>query len=91
MKTLTKREKAILHSRFGLNGGQPKKLEETRKKLRLTDERVRQIQNAALGKLRRRMAQLAKYATARRAGHRAQPNPNACHAIPPQQLGAKTP
>lgn len=53
--TLTHREQAVLHSRFGLNGHDPKNLEETGKELNITDERVRQIQNGAFVKLRRRL------------------------------------
>ena len=53
--TLTRREKAVLYSRFGLNGHDPKNLEEVGKELNITDERVRQIQNAAFARLRRRI------------------------------------
>ena len=53
--TLTRREQAVLYSRFGLNGHDPKNLEEVGKELNITDERVRQIQNAAFVKLRRRL------------------------------------
>jgi RNA polymerase primary sigma factor len=53
--TLTRREQAVLYSRFGLNGHDPKNLEEIGKELNITDERVRQIQSAAFVKLRRRI------------------------------------
>jgi DNA-directed RNA polymerase sigma subunit (sigma70/sigma32) len=53
--TLTRREKAVLRSRFGLHGKSPKNLKEIGNELCITDERVRQIQNAALKKLRRRL------------------------------------
>jgi len=53
--TLTRREKAVLYSRFGLNGHDPKNLEEVGKEFHITDERVRQIQSAAFVKLRRRI------------------------------------
>lgn len=53
--TLNRREQAVLYSRFGLNGNDPKNLEEVGKELNITDERVRQIQNAAFVKLRRRL------------------------------------
>jgi RNA polymerase primary sigma factor len=56
--TLTRREKAVLYARFGLNGNDPKYLEEVGKELNITDERVRQIQNAAFVKLRRRIKNL---------------------------------
>jgi RNA polymerase primary sigma factor len=55
IETLTGREKAVLYSRFGLNGLDPKNLEEVGKELNITDERVRQIQSAAFVKLRRRL------------------------------------
>jgi RNA polymerase primary sigma factor len=55
IETLTGREKAVLYSRFGLNGHDPKNLEEVGKELNITDEWVRQIQSAALVKLRRRI------------------------------------
>ena len=55
IETLNGREKAVLYSRFGLNGHDPKNLEEVGKELNITDERVRQIQSAALVKLRRRI------------------------------------
>ena len=53
--TLTRREQAVLYSRFGLNGHDPKNLEEVGKELNITDERVRQIQKAAFVKLRHRI------------------------------------
>jgi RNA polymerase primary sigma factor len=38
--------------RFGLDGSKPKTLEEVGRKFKVTRERVRQIQNIALTKLR---------------------------------------
>jgi len=61
--TLTRQETAVLHSRFGLDGHEPKNLEQTGQELNLTDERVRQIQNVALVKLRRRINQLEQRPT----------------------------
>ena len=58
MGTLTAREQAVLYSRFGLNGHDPKNLEEVGKELNISDERVRQIQNMAFTKLRRRIKKL---------------------------------
>jgi RNA polymerase primary sigma factor len=55
LATLPRREQAVLFSRFGLNGHDPKNLEAVGKELNITDERVRQIQNAAFVKLRRRL------------------------------------
>ncbi len=53
VKTLDPREATILRSRFGLDGGPQKTLEEVGKKFSVTRERVRQIQNIALQKLRK--------------------------------------
>ncbi|HUK81837.1 MAG TPA: RNA polymerase sigma factor RpoD/SigA [Verrucomicrobiae bacterium] len=52
---LDAREADILTMRFGLDGNKPRTLEEVGKKFRVTRERVRQIQNIALTKLRRIM------------------------------------
>jgi len=52
---LDPREAEILTMRFGLDGSKPKTLEEVGKKFKVTRERVRQIQNIALTKLRRLM------------------------------------
>ena len=43
-------------SRFGLDGGKPKTLEEVGKKFGVTRERIRQLQNIALSKLRRALS-----------------------------------
>jgi RNA polymerase primary sigma factor len=51
--TLEPREAAILRYRFGLDGGGEKTLEEVGAKFGVTRERVRQIQNLALAKLRK--------------------------------------
>ena len=50
---LDDREKKIIFSRFGLDGGKAKTLEEVGKKFGVTRERIRQLQNIALMKLRR--------------------------------------
>jgi len=50
---LDPREADILTLRFGLDGNRSKTLEEVGKKFKVTRERVRQIQNIALTKLRR--------------------------------------
>lgn len=50
---LDDREATILRYRFGLDGGSEKTLEEVGQKFGVTRERVRQIQNIALNKLRR--------------------------------------
>ena len=50
---LDAREKKIISQRFGLDGGNPKTLEDVGKDLGVTRERIRQLQNIALAKLRR--------------------------------------
>jgi RNA polymerase primary sigma factor len=58
VKTLDEREATILRYRFGLDGGSEKTLEEVGVKFGVTRERVRQIQNIALNKLRRMIEKL---------------------------------
>ena len=58
VKTLDPREETILRFRFGLDGGTEKTLEEVGKKFGVTRERVRQIQNIALRKLRKMIEKL---------------------------------
>ena len=58
VKTLDPREGTILRYRFGLDGGTEKTLEEVGEKFGVTRERVRQIQNIALNKLRRMIERL---------------------------------
>lgn len=53
VKHLDEREATILRYRFGLNGGSERTLEEVGEKFGVTRERVRQIQNLALRKLRK--------------------------------------
>jgi len=57
LKVLDAREKKIVFQRFGLDGGKPRTLEEVGKKLGVTRERIRQVQNVALSKLRRALSQ----------------------------------
>jgi RNA polymerase nonessential primary-like sigma factor len=52
---LTYREKEVLEGRFGLHDREPETLEVLSDRLGLTRERVRQIQNEALHKLKREM------------------------------------
>ncbi len=59
VKTLDQREEVILSGRFGLNG-ETKTLQEIGETLGVTRERVRQIQNAALAKLRGRIERLER-------------------------------
>jgi RNA polymerase primary sigma factor len=53
---LDSREKKIISQRFGLDGGKPKTLEDVGKNLGVTRERIRQLQNIALAKLRRALS-----------------------------------
>lgn len=50
---LDERERRIINSRFGLDGQKPKTLEEVGEKFGVTRERIRQLQNIALHKLRK--------------------------------------
>jgi RNA polymerase nonessential primary-like sigma factor len=56
IEALTLREKEVLEGRFGLHDREPETLEVLSDRLGLTRERVRQIQNEALLKLKRHMA-----------------------------------
>jgi len=58
VKHLDTREATILRFRFGLDGGTEKTLEEVGVKFGVTRERVRQIQNLALKKLRKMIEKL---------------------------------
>ncbi|HET8748654.1 MAG TPA: RNA polymerase sigma factor RpoS [Ramlibacter sp.] len=53
---LSQREREVLEGRFGLHQREPETLEVLSDRLGLTRERVRQIQNEALSKLKRQMA-----------------------------------
>jgi RNA polymerase primary sigma factor len=55
-EVLDDRERKIIVQRFGLDGGKPKTLEEVGKKFGVTRERIRQVQNIALAKLRRALS-----------------------------------
>jgi RNA polymerase primary sigma factor len=52
LQNLTEREAKIIKLRFGINGEGPCTLQETGRLLGITRERVRQIQEKAIGKLR---------------------------------------
>jgi RNA polymerase primary sigma factor len=58
VSTLPPREQDILRQRFGLNGDNEKTLEEVGEQYGLTRERIRQVQNVALNKLRRKIEDL---------------------------------
>ena len=53
MADLPEREQRILSRRFGLDGGEPQTLGEIAIDLGITAERVRQLQNAAIGRIKR--------------------------------------
>ena len=57
---LDEREQLILRHRFALDGGKEQTLEEIGAKLGVTRERVRQVQNIALRKLRKMMEKQEK-------------------------------
>src|ERR1700738_2339836 len=56
LEVLDDREQKIIFQRFGLDGSKPKTLEEIGKKFGVTRERIRQLQNIALAKLRRALS-----------------------------------
>lgn len=57
---LDEREKRIITARFGLDGDEPITLEEVGEKFGVTRERIRQLQNIALSKMRRALAKREK-------------------------------
>ena len=56
LEVLDSRETKIISQRFGLDGGRPKTLENVAKSFGITRERIRQLQNIALAKLRRALS-----------------------------------
>ena len=56
LEVLDDREKKIISHRFGLGGGNPKTLENVAKNFGITRERIRQLQNVALAKMRRALS-----------------------------------
>jgi len=56
IKLLDSRERKIISQRFGLDGGKPKTLEDVGRDFGITRERIRQLQNTALAKLRRALS-----------------------------------
>lgn len=59
LDVLEEREFKIIESRFGLSGQSPKTLEQVGRDFGVTRERVRQLQNIALGKIRKSLAKEA--------------------------------
>ncbi len=64
LRTLSAREATIITMRFGLDGNRERTLEEIGERLGVTRERIRQLQNEALVKLRRLMEQRNRIAIA---------------------------
>jgi RNA polymerase primary sigma factor len=60
LKVLDERERRIISARFGLEGATPKTLEEVGRRFGVTRERIRQLQNGALLKLRRALRRREK-------------------------------
>src|SRR5437868_14747040 len=56
LEVLDPRERKIISQRFGLDGGKPKTLENVGRDFGITRERIRQLQNIALDKLRRALS-----------------------------------
>jgi RNA polymerase primary sigma factor/RNA polymerase nonessential primary-like sigma factor len=52
VQELPEKEQTVIMSRFGLDGSEAKTLEEIGREMGLTRERVRQIETAALARLR---------------------------------------
>jgi RNA polymerase primary sigma factor len=56
LDVLDKREMTIISQRFGLDGGEPRTLANVAKNFGISRERIRQLQNSALAKLRRALS-----------------------------------
>jgi RNA polymerase primary sigma factor len=78
VESLEPREATILRARFELDGRPRKKLEEIGRDLGLTRERVRQLQNQALGKLRK----MVEKAAATTSGAASEPRASALRTPP---------
>jgi RNA polymerase nonessential primary-like sigma factor len=57
VNALPRNERVVINGRFGMDGGEPQTLEAIASKLNLSAERVRQLQNIALAKLRSQFEQ----------------------------------
>jgi RNA polymerase primary sigma factor len=68
---LDDRERKIIGARFGLDGGDPITLEEVGFKFGVTRERIRQLQNTALSKMRRALAKRERVSPEMRLSHAA--------------------
>jgi RNA polymerase primary sigma factor len=60
LSVLDQRERQIIDERFGLNGKKPLTLEEVGREFGVTRERIRQLQNSALTKMRRALRKKEK-------------------------------
>jgi len=60
LDVLDERERRIIDERFGLNGKKPLTLEEVGREFGVTRERIRQLQNSALTKMRRALRKKEK-------------------------------
>jgi len=60
LEVLDERERAIINARFGLGGDRPETLEQVGQRFGVTRERIRQLQNIALAKLRRTLQKKEK-------------------------------
>lgn len=60
LAVLDERERRIIDDRFGLNGKKPLTLEEVGREFGVTRERIRQLQNSALTKMRRALRKKEK-------------------------------
>jgi RNA polymerase primary sigma factor len=60
LDVLDERERRIIDERFGLNGKKPLTLEEVGREFGVTRERIRQLQNSALTKMRRALSRKEK-------------------------------
>jgi len=60
LDVLDERERKIINARFGLDGSKAKTLEEVGQKFGVTRERIRQLQNIALHKMRRALSKKEK-------------------------------
>ncbi|MFT4175928.1 MAG: RNA polymerase sigma factor RpoD/SigA [Luteolibacter sp.] len=60
LSVLDDRERKIIDERFGLNGKKPMTLEEVGREFGVTRERIRQLQNSALTKMRRALRKKEK-------------------------------
>ena len=60
LEVLDERETEIIDSRFGLNGKKVMTLEEISHNFGVSRERIRQVQNAAIGKMRKALSKKEK-------------------------------